>query len=303
MNGNNRALHDKSGYVERKGTSIVSNINEKAKAPLDVNVPKKTFAKRFKKKYVSSSYWPSLAAFVGLFIIWELCTMMFNINPITLPAPSSVIQEFVSSFSFYISHAWVTLQEAVLGFLLGMSIAIMMGVLMAHSSVLERTLLPIAVLANVTPIMAIAPLFILWFGFGTLPKVLIAAIITFFPMLVNSIMGFRSIDENHYEYMRSLHASKLEIFMKLRFPNSLPYLFSAAKTCVSLSVMGAVVGEWSGATEGLGNVIMMASNYMQTNRMFAAIFMLAIMGITLTNIVRYIEKKVLYWHVSANDWK
>lgn len=245
---------------------------------------------------------PPVAAFVGLFIVWELSTIVFNISPITLPAPSDVIQEFVQNFTFYISHAWITLREALLGFLLGLSIAIIMGILMAHSSVLERTLLPIAVLANVTPIMAIAPLFILWFGFGTLPKVLIAAIITFFPMLINSIMGFRSIDENHYEYMRSLHASKYEIFLKLRLPNSLPYLFSAAKTCVSLSVMGAVVGEWSGSTEGLGNVIMMASNYMQTNRMFAAIIMLAIMGITLTNIVRYLERKVLHWHVSAQNW-
>lgn len=280
----------------------MSEAKEKIVESREKNASKKTFGKRFKKKYVTSSYWPPIAAFVGLFIIWELFTLIFHINPITLPAPTAVIQEFIQSFGFYISHAWVTLQEAVLGFLLGMSVAIIMGILMAHSTVLERTLLPIAVLANVTPIMAIAPLFILWFGFDTLPKVLIAAIITFFPMLINSIMGFRSIDENHYEYMRSLHASKFEIFMKLRFPNSLPYLFSAAKTCVSLSVMGAVVGEWSGSTEGLGNVIMMSSNYMLTNRMFAAIIMLAIMGITLTNIVRYIERKVLYWHVSNNNW-
>lgn len=288
--------------VERNDTSIVTKDNKKRTEQSNVEIRKKSFGKRFRKKYVSSAYWPPLAAFVGLFILWELSTYIFNINPITLPAPSAVLQEFVHSFGFYITHAWVTLKEAVLGFLLGMSVAIIMGVLMAHSSVLERTLLPIAVLANVTPIMAIAPLFILWFGFETLPKVLIAAIITFFPMLINSIMGFRSIDENHYEYMRSLHASKFEIFKKLRFPNSLPYLFSAAKTCVSLSVMGAVVGEWSGSTEGLGNVIMMASNYMQTNRMFAAIFMLAIMGIILTNVVRYLERKVLYWHVSAHNW-
>lgn len=280
----------------------MSEAKEKIVESKEKSVSKKTFGKRFKKKYVTSAYWPPIAAFVGLFIIWELFTILFQINPITLPAPTAVIQELVQSFGFYIKHAWVTLQEAVLGFLLGMSVAIIMGILMAHSSVLERTLLPIAVLANVTPIMAIAPLFILWFGFDMLPKVLIAAIITFFPMLINSIMGFRSIDENHYEYMRSLHASKWEIFTKLRFPNSLPYLFSAAKTCVSLSVMGAVVGEWSGATEGLGNVIMMSSNYMQTNRMFAAIIMLAIMGITLTNIVRYIERKVLYWHISNHNW-
>jgi NitT/TauT family transport system permease protein len=261
---------------------------------------KASLSKRLRLWYIKSSFWPPLAAFAGLFIVWELLTIVFSINPIILPSASAITMEFFQSFTFYISHAWVTFYEAVLGFLLGLSVAFMMGIIMSHSSVLERTLLPLAVLANVTPIMAVAPLFVLWFGFGTLPKVLVAAIITFFPMLINSIMGFRSIDDNHYEYMRSLHASKAEIFMKLRLPNSLPYLFSAAKTCVSLSVMGAVVGEWSGSSRGLGNVIMMSSNYSQTTRMFAAIFMLAIMGIGLTNFIRYIERKVLYWHTSVN---
>jgi len=101
--------------------------------------------------------------------------------------------------------------------------------------------------------------------------------------------------------MRSLHASKLEIFLKLRLPNSLPYLFSAAKTCVSLSVMGAVVGEWSGASEGLGNIIQISSNYSQTTRMFAAIIMLAVMGIALTNLITYVERRVLYWHISTRS--
>ncbi|MGG6309357.1 ABC transporter permease [Paenibacillus macerans] len=250
---------------------------------------------------VSSSYVPPFAAFVALFLAWELAVRLFGIQPVTLPAPSSVIYEFVTSIGFYLPHAWVTLYEALAGFFLGLAVAILAGIFMAHSPLLERTLLPIAVLANVTPIIAIAPLFILWFGFEALPKILIAAIITFFPMLINSITGFRSIDENHLEYMQSLHASKREIFLKLRLPNSLPYLFSAARTCVSLSVMGAVVGEWSGSTEGLGNVIMMSSNYMQTERMFSAIFMLAIMGILLTNIVRFIERKVLFWHAMGGN--
>lgn len=245
--------------------------------------------------FSESTYLPPALAFVALFLVWELAVIIFNINPVTLPAPSAVVREFVTSITFYLPHAWVTLYEALAGFLLGTIVAIGLGIGMAHSPLLERTLLPIAVLANVTPIMAVAPLFILWFGFDAFPKILISAIITFFPMLVNSITGFRSIDENHYEYMRSLHASKKEIFFKLRVPNSLPYLFSAARTCVSLSVVGAVVGEWSGSTEGLGNLIMMASNYMQTERMFSAIFMLAIMGIGLTNAVRALERKLLYW--------
>jgi len=254
-----------------------------------------------KIKFSESTYLPPTFAFVTLFLLWELAVRLFNINPVTLPAPSAVIMEFFTSISFYLPHAWVTLYEALAGFFLGLTVAIIAGIFMAHSPLLERMLLPIAVLANVTPIMAIAPLFILWFGFDALPKILIASIITFFPMLLNSIVGFRSIDENHLEYMKSLHANKREIFFKLRLPNSLPYLFSAARTCVSLSVMGAVVGEWSGSTEGLGNIIMMSSNYMQTERMFAAICMLAIMGICLTNIVRFIERKALSWHVSSEN--
>lgn len=252
----------------------------------------------FKAWFAKLSFFPPLLAFIGLFLLWELGVRLFNVNQLVLPTPSSVLVELVSEFTFYLPHTWVTMYEAVIGFLIGTLIAFIGGVLMAHSRLLERTLLPIAILANVTPVVAIAPLLMIWFGFGALPKILISAIITFFPMLVNSITGFRSIDENNYEFMRSLHASKFEIFMKLRLPNSLPYLFSAARTCVSLSVIGAVVGEWSGATEGLGNLVMLAGNYMQMERMFAAIFMLAIMGIALTNLVRLVEGKVLSWHVS-----
>jgi len=242
--------------------------------------------------------YPALA-FVLLFGGWELAVRIFRINPLTLPAPSGILNALFSDFSFYLDHAGVTLYEAIVGFVIGSALALIGGVLMAHSPALERMLLPIAVLANVTPIVAIAPLLIIWFGFGSFPKMLIAAIITFFPMLVNSITGFRSIDQNNYEYLRSLHASKAEIFFKLRLPNSLPYLFSASKTCITLSVIGAVVAEWSGADKGLGNLVMVFSNYMQIEKMFAAIAMLAAMGIVLTAVIRIVEQRALYWHSST----
>lgn len=269
------------------------------KAPDLYNLPIRHTKGPLRHYFVESSFWTATVSFVAVLVLWELIVRLFQVSPIILPAPSGVFFEFFTHITFYIPHAWVTLYEAMLGFLLGIIVAIALGILLSHSIILEKFLLPLAVLANVTPIMAIAPLFILWFGFGSLPKILIAAIITFFPMLVNSIAGFRSIGENHYEYMQSLHASKKEIFLKLRVPNSLPYLFSAAKTCISLSVMGAVVGEWTGSTAGLGNVILMASNYMQMDRMFAAIFVLAFMGVSLTQIVRLIELKVLSWHTSV----
>ncbi|MCD9024692.1 ABC transporter permease [Cohnella silvisoli] len=259
---------------------------------------------KLRAMFNSDGYWshyihPALA-FICLFGTWELVVRIFHVNALTLPAPSSILKAVFSDFGFYLEHAGITLYEAIIGFAVGTTVALIGGVLMSHSRFLERTLLPIAVLANVTPIVAIAPLLIIWFGFGPLPKIIIAAIITFFPMLVNSITGFRSIDQNNYEYMRSLHANKLEIFLKLRFPNSLPFLFSAAKTCISLSVIGAVVAEWSGSDKGLGNLIMMFSNYMQMERMFAAILMLAVMGIVLTTLVRIAEQRALYWHSSTH---
>ncbi|MBW4079803.1 ABC transporter permease [Paenibacillus sp. S150] len=237
-----------------------------------------------------------LLTFIILFSLWELVIRAFDVKMIILPAPSGIFAELFGSFSFYLPHLWLTFCESVLGFTIGVGVALIGGILMSQSRFLEKSLLPVAVLANVTPVVAIAPLFIIWFGFGALPKVLISAICSFFPMLINSIAGFRSIDDNNYEYLQSLHASKFEIFLKLRLPNSLPYIFTAARTCMSMSVIGAVVGEMSGASEGIGNVITVSGNYMQMERMFAAIMLLALMGILLTSLVKVVERRFLHWH-------
>lgn len=250
----------------------------------------------YKLKSLASAILFPLTTFTILFTLWELAVRLLNVKAIILPAPTYIFAELFGSFSFYIPHIKVTFYEAIMGFLLGTSLALIGGILMSQSRLLERMMLPVAIVANVTPIVVIAPLFMIWFGFGTYPKILISAICTFFPMLINSIAGFRSVDENNYEYMRSLHASKTEIFIKLRFPNSLPFLFAAARTCMSMSVIGAVVGEMYGSTKGLGNVVTTSANYLEIDRMFSAIFLLATMGILMTNTVRLIERRVLKWH-------
>ena len=249
-----------------------------------------------KMRAAASSLLLPLLTFVILFVVWELAVRLLDVKTIILPAPSYIFAELFGSFSFYLPHIRITFYEAIMGFLLGTILALFGGVLMSQSRLLERMLLPLAVLANVTPIVVIAPLFMIWFGFGSYPKILISAICTFFPMLINSITGFRSVDENNYEYMRSLHASKLEIFFKLRLPNSLPYLFAAARTCMSMCVIGAVVGEMYGSTKGLGNVVSQSANYLEMDRMFSAIILLAAMGILLTNAVRLLERRLLSWH-------
>ncbi|MEK8130453.1 ABC transporter permease [Paenibacillus filicis] len=252
-----------------------------------------------KLKGAASSFLTPLIAFVAFFCLWEMIIRIFKIKMVILPAPSGIFTELLRNFSFYLPHIWTTFTEAISGFFIGALIALIAGILLSQSRLLERVLLPLAVLAHVTPIVAIAPLFIVWFGFGAFPKILLAAISTFFPMMINSIMGFRSIDENNYEYLQSLHASKFEIFIKLRLPNSLPYLFSAARTGMSMGVIGAIVGEMYGGSEGLGNVLTVAANYLQMERMFAAIMLLALIGILLTNAVKVVENRFLHWHSSS----
>ena len=139
--------------------------------------------------------------------------------------------------------------------MLGAAVAFTGATLMAHSRFLERTLLPIAILVKVTPIVAVAPLFVIWFGFGSLPKIFIASLITFFPVLVNAMVGLRAVNPGALDFFRSLHASRTETYLKLRLPSSLPYLFAAFRISIPLSVIGAVVGEWFSGDRGLGSVI------------------------------------------------
>lgn len=284
-----------SNFISDTGSRPVLGKGKKGNGTMD---PQKYASKsrNSRLKEMAGNVITPLLTFTVLFSLWELVIRVFDVKMIILPAPSGIFAELFSSFSFYLPHLWLTFYESILGFLIGVGVALIGGILMSQSRFLEKSLLPVAVLAHVTPIVAIAPLFIIWFGFGALPKVLISAICSFFPMLINSITGFRSIDDNNYEYLQSLHASKFEIFLKLRLPNSLPYIFTAARTCMSMSVIGAVVGEMSGASEGIGNVITVSGNYMQMERMFAAIMLLALMGILLTSMVKAVERRFLHWH-------
>ena len=230
---------------------------------------------------------------------WELWTQIRDVPTYLVPAPSKVLIGLLQNPGFFAKEGAVTLSEALAGFALGSGVALVGAALMAHSRFLERSLLPLAILVKVTPIVAVAPLFVIWFGFGMMPKVLITALITFFPVLVNGITGFRSVDPGAMDFLRSLRASQWEIFIALRVPSSTPYLFSAFRVSIPLSVIGAVIGEWFSADRGLGSVIIVAHSNLDMVTLFGAIFTLAVIGIGLTILVAMIEKKVLFWHESS----
>ena len=240
---------------------------------------------------------PAVALFL-VAVVWEIWVNVSDVPEYIVPAPSAVLGALLDNWSFYVKEGAVTLSEALAGFVLGSAVALTFAALMAHSRFLERSLLPLAIMVKVTPLVAVAPLFVIWFGFGSFPKVLIAALITFFPVLVNTLTGLRSVNSGALDFFRSVNASTAEIYFKLRVPGSLPYVFAAFRVAIPLSIIGAVVGEFFGGGQGLGSVIFVAHHNLDMPTSFAAILVLAAMGISLTVVPSHIERRMLFWHDS-----
>ncbi len=244
---------------------------------------------------------PALLGLVLVFAAWEAWVEVKDVKPYLVPAPHAVFERMYQDPWLFTREGFNTLEGALLGFALGGGIAVALAVVMSQARLLERTIFPLAILVKVTPIVAIAPLLTIWFGFGLMPKVFIAALIVFFPIMVNALIGFRSVNPNSLALMESLAASRFEVFYRLRLPSSLPYLFAAFRFSIPLSVIGAVVAEWFSGDRGLGSVIYVANNNLDMATAFAGIFALAIIGVGLFLITAAIERRVLFWHESTWD--
>jgi NitT/TauT family transport system permease protein len=245
-----------------------------------------------------------LPAMVGLalvFAAWEALIEIKDIQPYIVPAPSAVFVRLYEDPWLFIEEGFKTLEGALLGFAAGTIVALALAVVMSQARILERTIFPLAILVKVTPIVAIAPLLTIWFGFGIYPKVFIAGLIVFFPIMVNALVGFRSVNPNALALLESLSASRWEVFHRLRLPSSLPYLFAAFRFSIPLSVIGAVVAEWFSGDRGLGSVIYIANNNLDMETAFAGIFTLAVLGVGLFLITTAIERRLLFWHESTWD--
>ena len=242
---------------------------------------------------------PPLAAVTIALVLWELWIGVRDVKEYLVPAPSAVAAALVDDPSRFIEAGTTSLWHALGGLAIGAGSAFLLAVVMAHSRPLERALYPLAIMVKVTPVVAVAPLFIIWFGFNAWPKLMVAGLITFFPMLVNAITGLRSVDPAAHDFLRALHASRWQVFWKLRAPASLPYVLAALRISVPLSLIGAVVAEWFAADSGVGQIIVIANGELDTPVLFAAILVLALLGVALTAAVTYIERRVLFWHESS----
>ena len=239
-----------------------------------------------------------LAALAAVGVAWEVLVRVSGVADYLVPTPSAVGSRLFGDLDYFLFHGLITLIEALGGFAIGTLVAVIAAGIMAHSKLFERTVYPIALLIKVTPIVAIAPLFVIWFGFGSFPKMMIAALITFFPVMVNTFVGLKSINPSTLDFFRLLDAGEAQVLMKLRVPSALPYLFAAFRIAVPLSVIGAVVGEWFSGDRGLGSVIIVAHHNIDMPTLFSAIAVLACIGLGLTGITALIERRVLFWHDS-----
>jgi len=242
---------------------------------------------------------PALIGLAAVLLIWEAWVKLRHIKPYIVPAPTSVARDLLDDPSLYIVEGLKTLEGAMLGFAVGALVALVLATIMAQARYLERSIFPLAILVKVTPIVAVAPLLTIWFGFGLMPKVFIAALIVFFPIMVNALVGFRSVNPNALALLESLAAGRSEVFLRLRLPASLPYIFAACRVSIPLSVIGAVVAEWFSGDRGLGSVIYVANNNLDMAKAFAGVFTLAIIGVGLYLVTTWLERRILFWHEST----
>jgi NitT/TauT family transport system permease protein len=242
-----------------------------------------------------------VAALLVAAVVWDLAIRLFEIKPFILPPPLAVLEALVRDFPSLMRDSWVTLQEVLAGFALGLVVGLAAALAIVSWPLAERTLYPLIVASQAVPKIAIAPLFILWLGFGIAPKIFVAFMIAFFPIVIATIVGLRSIGMETIYLARSMGASARQMFFKFRLPHAMPSIFGGLKVAMTLSVTGAVVGEFIGTDHGLGRVIILANGNLDTAVLFAAVAILGVMGLALFLAVDIVERVVVRWHISQRS--
>ena len=241
-----------------------------------------------------------LLLIAAVLVVWEAGVVFFAIPQFILPAPSNVFVAFYRGFAsaLYIDHIWITVTETLMGFVLGTALAFMLGTVIALSRPVEYFLYPFVVMFQAMPKVALAPLIIVWFGLGLTSKVVNAALVAFFPLMVNTIVGLRSAEEDKVNLMRSLAASKTQIFWMLQLPNAMPYIFAGLEIAMIFALIGAIVAEFVGAQAGLGMLIQSMNFTMDVAGQFSVLLLLSMIGLGLNWMVTGVRKRVLFWDAS-----
>jgi NitT/TauT family transport system permease protein len=251
-------------------------------------------------KVLAASWRPALVL-VAVVAVWWFVTWREMVPAYLVPAPQDVAATLWADRTLLLEHTWVTTQETLIGFVLASVIGVVAAIVLVYSPTAEKSLYPLILFAQVIPKIAIAPILVVWFGVGLTPKVILAVLIAFFPVVVSAVAGLRSVDPELLELSSTMGASRWKTFVKVRFPSALPSLMSGLKVAVTLAVVGAVVGEFVGATEGLGYVLLLASGNLDAPLLFADLILMSAIGIVLFVLVEALEAAVIPWHASRRD--
>jgi NitT/TauT family transport system permease protein len=235
---------------------------------------------------------------LGLLLLWEAVVRIGEVPSYLLPPPSAIFVRIVADHSLLLMHTLVTANEVVVGFALAIVVSIPLAAILAQFRTLERALYPILVASQTIPKVAIAPLIVVWFGFGLFPKIVIAFLICFFPIVIDSLIGFRSTPKEVIWLARSMGAPRRKIFLNFQLPGALPNIFAGLKVASTLAVVGAVVGEFVAADSGLGYQLIVANGTLDVGLSFAILVVLSLVGIALFAVVDLAERLLLPWHVS-----
>jgi ABC-type nitrate/sulfonate/bicarbonate transport system permease component len=233
---------------------------------------------------------PPLLILAVVLGFWELSVKVFDLPPWLLPAPSDVAGRFLKTAALWY-HTSLTVLEALAGFLISAVMGVSLSAGIVHSRFLERGVFPYVIVSNAVPIIAIIPLLTIWFGFGIAPKIMICAIISFFPIVTNTTRGLKSADRRVIEFMRSINATRLEILLKVQLPGALPFIFASFKIAASLALVGAVVAEFYSSDRGLGYLIITSATQLRTDLLFVSIVVLAVLGVSSFVLFAYLERK------------
>jgi NitT/TauT family transport system permease protein len=241
-------------------------------------------------------YGQTAAAFVLILVAWQLVGL--KVPRYILPTPLATLAELQARAPLLAQHALTTLGEIALGFLLAVAVSVPCGMAVAFSRGVERVVMPVLVFTQLVPKIALAPLFIIWFGFGLFPKVFMTFLLSFFPIVINAVTGFRSLDREIEYLTRSMGLGAWAAFVKVRLPHALPQIFAGLKVAITLATVGAIIGEFVGSDRGLGYLLLVAGGDLRTELLFATLAVLTVIGLVLYYVMALLERLAIPWHVS-----
>ncbi|MCD1257558.1 ABC transporter permease [Paenibacillus athensensis] len=248
------------------------------------------------KKWIQAG-WPPVSAVILLLLVWQLAVSCGWVEGWLLPSPLQIIAEASNALPRIGMHTAATVRIVLLGFVLGAGIGIALACLLHLAPLLKAALYPLLIVSQNVPTIAIGPLLIIWFGFGLLPKLILIVLVCFFPVCMSTLDGFARTDRTAYNYMQMLGAGKYQLFAKLELPYALPFVFSGLKISATYSVMGAVIAEWLGGSEGLGYYMILQKSSYRVDREFIAIVIIIALSLSFWRLIVWLEKRVIRWNV------